>query len=364
MARTPLAPSRRTIGAALLAWYDRHARVLPWRARRGERPDPYRVWLSEVMLQQTTVATVGPYFARFLARWPDVASLASAPREDVLSAWAGLGYYARARNLHACAQAVLRDHGGRFPDEEAKLRALPGIGAYTAGAIAAIAFDRPALAVDGNVERVVARLAAIDSPLPRAKAAIREFLQGCRPTRRPGDFAQALMDLGATICVPRAPRCSACPVARACVARHGGSPERFPVRPAKRPRPLRHGVAFVLLRKSDGAIWLTRRSETGMLGAMCGVPTTAWTPLPPDDDELARSRPSRGLWRVCAPEVRHGFTHFELALRVAVGVGRPRAPESGHWCPPTELDGAGLPTLFRKVVALARRQEKDLFTTR
>jgi A/G-specific adenine glycosylase len=340
-------------GTRLLAWYDRHARTLPWRVPPGQRPDPYRVWLSEIMLQQTTVVTVGRYFGRFLARWPDVRALAAAPREEVLREWAGLGYYARARNLHACAQRVVADHGGAFPDTLPALRALPGIGPYTAGAIAAIAFGRRELAIDGNVERVMTRLAAIDAPLPAAKPAIRARAAALMPARRPGDFAQALMDLGATICTPRAPACGACPLRAACKAAAAGDPARFPVKAAKPGRPLRRGTAFVL-RDSSGAVWLTRRPATGLLGGMLQVPTTAWSGEGPTSADLAAGRPGpAAIWRRLETPVRHGFTHFELELTVEIASATGSPPGEGDWCPAAALARAGLPTVFRKVVAAA-----------
>ena len=249
-------PDRRPqdVAPLLLAWYDRHARVLPWRAPPGATAEPYVVWLSEIMLQQTTVAAVGPYFERFLARWPDVRSLAAAPLDDVLTAWAGLGYYARARNLHACARQVAESLGGRFPDNESDLRALPGIGAYTAAAIAAIAFDRKATVVDGNVERVVARLFALETPLPKAKKPLHALAESLTPDRRPGDYAQAMMDLGATLCLPRRPKCPLCPLQETCLARRAGLAEALPRRSPKPERPTRRGIAF----------WLTDRA-----GAVC-----------------------------------------------------------------------------------------------
>ncbi len=341
-----------SLGAILLRWYDRHARVLPWRAPPGIRQDPYRVWLSEIMLQQTTVATVGPYFMRFLAQWPDIRALAAAPREEVLRAWAGLGYYARARNLHACAQIVAADRGGRFPDTEAELRALPGIGPYTAGAIAAIAFDRRSAAVDGNVERVIARLAAIDTPLPRAKPEIRAVVERLMPATRPGDFAQAMMDLGAGICAPRAPACSLCPWQPACRAATLRDPGRFPVKPARPKRPLRHGVAFVLLNARD-EVWLMRRPERGLLAGMMQVPTTDWTTEPPDIDEIARVRPHARRWRRLPEPVRHIFTHFELDLVVEMARAQQQPRGDGQWWPLPRFAQAGLPTVFRKAVAAA-----------
>ncbi|MBI3453872.1 MAG: A/G-specific adenine glycosylase [Rhodospirillales bacterium] len=337
--------------AALLAWYDRHARILPWRARPGARPDPYRVWLAEIMLQQTTTATVGPYFRKFLDRWPTVADLAAAAQRDVLAAWAGLGYYARARNLHKCAQVVARNLGGRFPDDEDTLRALPGIGPYTAAAVAAIAFGRRAAAVDGNVERVMSRLYAIAEPLPGAKTAIRRAAAALVPAQRPGDYAQAAMDLGATICTPRKPRCGLCPWAGACAARALGDPERFPYKAPKGDKPARQGAAFVLF---DGvAVWLRRRPEKGLLGGMMAPPSTAWQAAPVADAVARRAAPPGTGWCKLPGAVRHGFTHFDLEL--AVWIGRPgrRKPADGEWWPVERLGEAGLPTLMRKVVAHA-----------
>src|SRR5512143_3817114 len=259
----------------LLAWYDRHRRTMPWRAPAGERTEPYRVWLSEIMLQQTTVATVGDYFRRFVERWPTVEALAGAPLDEVLSAWAGLGYYARARNLHACARAVAEQQDGRFPEDEAGLLALPGIGRYTAAAIQAIAFDRPASAVDGNVERVIARLFAIETPLPDAKPEIQARGARLVPEARAGDYAQAMMDLGATVCTPRNPRCVICPLMANCRARKLGIAEELPRRAPKVAKPTRRGLAFVLARK-DGAILLRKRPTKGLLGGMDEVPSSAW----------------------------------------------------------------------------------------
>jgi A/G-specific adenine glycosylase len=350
---TETKPIDRALGARLLAWYGRNARTLPWRAPPGRRQDPYRVWLSEIMLQQTTVAAVGGHFARFLARWPDVGALAAAPRDEILREWAGLGYYARARNLHACAQRVVAEHAGRFPSTAEALRGLPGIGPYTAGAIAAIAFDAREVAVDANVERVVARLAAISVPLPAAKPAIRAHTAAMMPARRPGDFAQALMDLGATVCTPRAPSCGSCPLRAACAAARQGRPELYPVKPPKPVRPLRRGVAFVL-RDDSGAVWLTRRAESGLLGGMVQVPTTDWSEPGPADAAIAAARPAAaGPWRALARPVRHVFTHFELELAVETA-RTARAPDgSGRWCAPAEIPRAGLPTVFRKAVAAA-----------
>lgn len=339
----------RALARALLAWYDENRRVLPWRAPPGQTPDPYRVWLSEIMLQQTTVAAVASYYRRFLEKWPDVHALAGAELDDVLREWQGLGYYARARNLHACAREVSGKRDGRFPETDAALRALPGIGAYTAGAIAAIAFDQPAAAVDGNAERVLARLFAITTPLPAAKTELRARALQLVPGARAGDFAQAMMDLGATLCTPRAPACCLCPWGADCAASAKGIAERLPRRAAKRARPLRHGVAFFLTR-ADGAIWLRRRKETGLLGGMMEIPSTPWREEPWNRGEAARLAPAAAKWRSIAGTIRHGFTHFELALRVmAGGVGR-RRPRGGRWVRPDDLASAALPTVMRKVI--------------
>ena len=303
----PVAPSQ--LARMLLDWYDRHRRRLPWRAAPGVPSDPYRVWLSEIMLQQTTVPVVVGYFQRFLARWPTLEALTQAELDDVLHAWQGLGYYARARNLHACAQHVLADHGGRFPPEEKALRALPGIGRYTAAAIAAIAFDRPATVVDGNVERVMARLRAVETPLPTAKSRLYTLAAELTPETRPGDYAQALMDLGATVCTPRNPGCLACPWRDACEGRARGMAETLPRRAPKRPRPLRYGVSFWLMR-ADGAVLLRRRPETGLLGGMIELPTTPWRSGTVDSGGGHSSRaggaPVAGAARAGAPRL-HPF---------------------------------------------------------
>jgi A/G-specific adenine glycosylase len=341
--------------ADLLAWYDRHRRVLPWRAAPGERPDPYRVWLSEIMLQQTTIKAVMPYFARFTARWPNVHALAAAPLDDVLKLWAGLGYYARARHLHACAKVVVERHGGCLPQSEAALAALPGIGPYTAAAVAAIAFDAPAAAVDGNVERVVARLFAITEELPRAKAEIRRLTQALLPAARAGDFAQALMDLGATICTPKAPACAFCPWMGACAARRRGDPETFPVKAPKKQGRLRRGAAFVLLR-SDGFVLLRTRPPTGLLGGMSEVPTTRWTPDFDGGAEIApRLRRVQPKWRRRPGVVAHVFTHFplELVVYTAEVVSQTAAPDGARWVALAELADEALPNVMRKVLAHA-----------
>jgi A/G-specific adenine glycosylase len=336
----------------LLTWYDRHRRVLPWRAARGETPDPYRVWLSEIMLQQTTVKTVGPYFSRFVTKWPDVRSLAAAPLEDVLRAWAGLGYYARARNLHACAKAVVKDHAGQFPADENALRALPGIGAYTAAAIAAIAFDRRAMPVDGNIERVVARLFAVEEELPAAKPRIKRIADTLTPAYRPGDFAQAMMDLGATICTPQRPACALCPLNGGCEARRRGDPEIFPVKAPKRTGALRKGVAFFVLR-ADGKVLLRSRPAKGLLGGMTEVPTTEWSCDFDWRSALASAPFAKANWKKLPGSVTHVFTHFPLEL-VVYSAEVPRnttAPNGARWTAISDLGGEALPTLMRKVLA-------------
>ena len=343
------------LSADLLAWYDRHRRKLPWRALPGERPDPYRVWLSEIMLQQTTIKAVVPYFARFTARWPSVRALAAAPLEDVLKLWAGLGYYARARHLHACAKAVVERHGGHFPQSQAALAALPGIGPYTAAAIAAIAFDAPAAAVDGNVERVVARLYAIAAELPAAKAEIRRLTARLVPAERAGDFAQALMDLGATICTPKTPTCALCPWRSACAARRRGDPEAFPLKAPKREGRLRRGAAFVVLR-SDGFVLVRSRPPKGLLGGMTEVPTTQWTHDFDGGLELApRLGRAQPRWRRLAGVVTHTFTHFPLELFVYLAELAPdaTAPPGARWVRRADLADEALPNLMRKVLAHA-----------
>ena len=344
--------SAETIPAALLRWYDANARVLPWRSPPGAAaPDPYRVWLAEVMLQQTTVAAVVPYYARFLSRWPTVGALAAAADAEVMAAWAGLGYYARARNLLGCARAVAA-RGGQFPATEAELRALPGLGAYTAAAVAAIAFGEPAAVVDANIERVIARLDAIALPLPRARKPIRARVAAFTPARRPGDFAQALMDLGATICTPRQPKCLLCPLAGHCHGRTAG-PERFPVKPAKPVKPQRLGTAYWIGR--DGAVWLVQRVGRGMLGGMRALPDDGWSVR----GDGAAAPPLAGPW-TSVGSVRHGFTHFGLDLQLLLYSGSDWASlgaQAGEWWPLDRLGEAGLPTLFAKAARLALAQE-------
>jgi A/G-specific adenine glycosylase len=348
----PKAPDPKT----LLAWYDRHRRKLPWRAAPGERADPYRVWLSEIMLQQTRVSAVLPYYGKFLARWPDVHALAAAPLDEVLKVWAGLGYYARARNLHACARAVVERCGGAFPGEERELRTLPGIGRYTAAAIAAIAFGRRTSPVDGNVERVVARLYRVETVLPEAKPEVRQLAEALTPQRRAGDFAQAMMDLGATICTPIGPACAVCPWLSACGARAAGDPDDFPRRRPKPAGKLRRGAAFVVLR-DDPALLVRSRPPRGLLGGMTELPTTDWT-TQFDEASACAAAPVIARWRRIPGVVTHTFTHFPLELVVyatRLASGTP-PPVDMRFVALDRLSEEALPNLMRKVVALADRE--------
>ena len=345
--------------AVLLAWYDRHRRVLPWRASAGERANPYKVWLSEIMLQQTTVRVVAPYYARFLARWPTVEALAKASLDDVLRSWAGLGYYARARNLHACAKEVAARHGGIIPRDVEVLRVLPGIGDYTAAAIAAIAYDASAVPVDGNVERVVARLFAVEEALPAAKPVIKQLAASLLPANRNGDFAQALMDLGATICSPKRPACALCPWTEACLACARGDQETFPRKTPKREGKMRRGAAFVVLR-ADGRMLLRRRPEKGLLGGMSEVPGSEWThDFKPADALAAAPRfRARAIWRRLPGGVDQVFTHFPLRLIVffAQLPRSTRAPGGMRWERVANLPGEALPNVMRKVIAHALKE--------
>ncbi len=338
---------------ALLAWYDRHARDLPWRVSPADRaagivPDPYRVWLSEIMLQQTTVAAVKPYFDRFTARWPTVVDLANAEDGDVMAAWAGLGYYARARNLLKCARVVASDHKGRFPADHAALLALPGIGRYTAAAIASIAFDQRAVVVDGNVERVMARIFDEHTPLPGAKGILTDFAEDLTPKARPGDYAQAVMDLGATICTPKRPACGLCPWRPDCAAQKAGTAEGLPRKTPKAPKPIRLGHVY-LAQRTDGALLLERRPDTGLLGGMLAWPSTDWgdapQPAPPLDAD----------WLRLEAEARHTFTHFHLRLAISVARVPPDAtPDRGFFVERPDFQPSDLPTVFRKAFDLAR----------
>ncbi len=351
--------SGRTIADTLLAWYDGERRVLPWRAAHAATPDPYHVWLSEIMLQQTTVKAVGPRYAAFLRRWPSVQALAEAELGQVLAAWAGLGYYARARNLHACAREVVARHCGEFPNSETALKSLPGIGDYTAAAIAAIAFGARATPIDGNVERVVARLFAVTTPLPRAKPEIKALAESLTPTRRPGDFAQAMMDLGATLCTPRRPACGLCPLRLACRAYAEDLADRLPYREAKAERPVRKGTAFVVIR-ADGAVLLRERPLRGLLGGMLEPPSTPWTETLLTNALAREHAPVEAAWHEVPGLVRHTFTHFHLELEVwRADVGpAPRLtpaalPEACRWLDLGELGEAALPSVMRKVLSHA-----------
>jgi A/G-specific adenine glycosylase len=346
--------------ALLLDWYDRHRRKLPWRPPSGERADPYRVWLSEIMLQQTSVKTVGPYFEKFVARWPDVDALGRASLDDVLRMWAGLGYYSRARHLHACATAVRRDHGGAFPDTEEGLRSLPGIGTYTAAAIAAIAFGRRTMPVDGNIERVVSRLFAVEEPLPQAKPLIQRLattLLGASRAgdaeSRAGDSAQALMDLGASICTPKKPACVLCPLNEDCAARARGDQETFPRKAPKKTGALRRGAAFVVTRGDK--LLVRSRPEKGLLGGMTEVPTSHWLAAQDDKTALKQAPLLKGVtrWYRKAGVVTHVFTHFplELAVYTASVSTRTRAPQAMRWVPISTLADEALPNVMRKVIA-------------
>ncbi len=352
---------RRALAASLLAWYDRHRRELPWRAKPGETPNPYCVWLSEIMLQQTTVATVGGRFERFVTRWPNVAALAVASLDEVLHEWQGLGYYARARNLHACAKEVVARHGGRFPADEAALRALPGIGGYTAAAIAALAFNIPATPLDGNIERVIARLFAVEAPLPTSKPRLRELAATLTPGKRPCDYAQAAMDLGAMLCSPRRPKCVLCPWREACRARALGLAEVLPRKRAKPEKPRRFGVVFWVMRR-DGTVLLRRRPEQGLLGGMMEFPSTPWRDMPWTESAAAPEAPLRARWRALAGTVRHGFTHFDLELAVWLGTGPARSKAAGVWVRPADFPSLALPTLMTKVASLAIRATTRLET--
>jgi len=344
-------PNYPQIAEHLLDWYDRNARILPWRSPPGaNRASPYRVWLSEIMLQQTTVAAVIPYYQRFVERWPSVEALAAAEDGELMAAWAGLGYYARARNLLACARAVVRDHGGRFPATERELRALPGIGDYTAAAIAAIAFGERAVVIDANVTRVASRLFAFAAPLPAARNALRAHVDSITPVLRSGDFAQAMMDLGSMICTPAAPACIICPLRDDCAGRT--DPGRYPAKAPKPVRPERRGSIFWL--EQDGQVLLQRRPETGLLGGMLGLPSSPWT----DDDHGVAAAPVAGDW-TSAGEVRHVFTHFVLTATVFTLRSPDRPPlADGLWHPVGTLKDAGLPTLFKRAAGIAMKGER------
>lgn len=391
------------VSGALLSWYDRHRRVLPWRAPAGKRADPYHVWLSEVMLQQTTVAAVGPYFRDFLTRWPRVADLAAAPLDEVLAAWAGLGYYARARNLHKCAKVVAEELGGVFPDTAEALRQLPGIGVYTSGAIAAIAFDRPEAAMDANAERVVARLYALQEPLPGVKPKLIALGRGLVPEKRAGDFAQAMMDLGSAICTVKRPNCGQCPLSEMCEARDLGIAEILPVKGPKMVRPLKRGAAFVV-RDKTGAVLLVKRPEKGLLGSMLQPPLGPWAEEFPARAAALQQAPFEADWKKLSGVVRHGFTHFELEIEVWAAEVKTRptyswkeekihaetrrrgaintqgtdaagelevetlrasaSPREIFWVEAEKLGSVALPTVMKKIISHALADEGPLFARR
>ena len=341
----------RADSSVLLEWYDRHARSMPWRVpptdrKAGIAPDPYRIWLSEVMLQQTTVAAVKTYFNAFTTRWPTVIELANAEDADVMAEWAGLGYYARARNLLKCARVIANDYGGVFPADHDTLLTLPGVGPYTAAAIASIAFDLPATVVDGNVERVMARLFDEHTPLPNAKPILTEFARDLTPDQRPGDYAQAVMDLGATICTPRNPACGLCPWRTNCAAWENGTAAELPKKQPKKRKPTRHGIVY-LARRVDGAWLLEQRPDSGLLGGMLGWPGSDW------GDDPQPAPPIRAEWKTLNEEARHTFTHFHLRLTVQTSlVPMDRAPTVGQFVDPDQFDRASLPTVMRKAYDL------------
>lgn len=339
------------LGRTMLDWYDRHHRTLPWRAEPGETPDPYHVWLSEIMLQQTTVITVGPYFAAFLQRWPTVTALAKAELDDVLHAWQGLGYYARARNLHKCAKVVAAEYDGIFPDTEDGLLKLPGIGPYTAAAVAAIAFNRHSSPVDGNIERVISRLFALETPLPDVKPEIKQKSAALTPSDRPGDYAQALMDLGATICTPRNPACGICPWQTPCDGRKSGLAPDLPKKRKKPAKPTRVGYAF-WIRRDDGKILVRRRPEKGLLGGLYEVPGSDWRTIDTPDDVMLSEAPIKAKWTELDGTVGHTFTHFHLDVTVLATELTTTECEKldGSWTTIDGLSDFALPTLMKKIV--------------
>jgi A/G-specific adenine glycosylase len=353
--------------AKLLAWYDIHRRVLPWRAppsskNGGRKADPYRVWLSEIMLQQTTVQAVAGYYRKFLERWPTVRDLAAAPQDQVLAAWAGLGYYARARNLHAAAKMVADEMGGTFPATAAGLRELPGVGSYTAGAISAIAYDERQAAMDANAERVIARLYAVETPMPKAKAELHAHAMALVPERA-GDFAQALMDLGSAICTPKRPACANCPLMENCAARKRGIQEQLPVKAPKIARPLKRGAAFVVTDRS-GAVLLMKRPDKGLLASMLEPPLGPWTDSFPSKAAVLKQAPFEAAWQKRAGLVRHGFTHFELEVEVYAASLPKRPPVEGRWVAQEKLRDVELPTVMRKIVQHGLDEGGPLFAAK
>ena len=335
----------------LLAWYDIHRRKFPWRAEPDKDPNVYYVWISEIMLQQTRTTTAIPYFNRFITRWPTLKALACAPRDEVLHAWSGLGYYARARNLHACAQALVKLHGGSFPSSVKDLRSLPGIGPYTAAAISAIAFNQPAVVIDANVERIMARLFTIPKPTSQAKPQIKKLALKIFPAERPGDFAQGLMDLGAQVCTPKNPVCGDCPWSGGCTANKSGNPEWWPIRNPKPPKKTRFGIVF-WVENPSGEILLRKRPDRGMLGGMTEIVSSEWLMQPIPVNQITKHAPIPDLhWAPIGAKVRHTFSHFQLELRVYKAKSIIQ-PHGAFWCPPEKLDSQPLPTLMKKIVAL------------
>jgi len=337
----------------ILKWYDMHARALPWRAKQGLVPEPYHVWLSEIMLQQTTVATVKAYFEKFCRLWPSVETLAAARQEEVLKEWAGLGYYARARNLHKCAGVISQEFGGKFPTTEAELKKLPGVGGYTAAAIASIAFNEPAAVVDGNIERIISRCFRIKLPLPAAKKPIKAQVAKLTPKQRSGDFAQAMMDLGASHCRPKNPNCMLCPVQSNCAAQKAGDMEAYPVKAPKKVKPTRRAVSFWL--EHEGHVLLERRPDNGLLGGMPGLFSTPWVECDkiPASVEFVKHAPSTAEWAVTNGIAKHTFTHFHLeTMLVQASIKIRLNIENGFWHPVTALPDVGFPTVFKKIAAL------------
>jgi A/G-specific adenine glycosylase len=354
-ARSRPKPKLSSLASRLLAWWDIHRRALPWRARSGESPDPYAVWLSEILLQQTTVAAATPYFHRFITRWPRVEDLAAAPIEEVMRSFAGLGYYSRARNMHRCAQEIAR-RGGVFPKDEASLRMLPGIGAYTSAAMAAIAFNGQASPVDGNIARIIARLGALPRPIKEARSEIAATAVALTPPDRPGDFAQALMDLGATICTPRSPDCPACPIKADCAASASGDPQAFPRRALKTPRPLRKGAAF-FAKAPNGSVLMRTRAPKGLLGGTVELPGAGWS-VDFDVGDAPKYAPVRAAWRRLPGVVEQAFTHFTLQLTIYAAQADAEAATDGcYWVAEAEIDGLALSGVMAKALAYARRYE-------
>ena len=353
---------KRDLSQRLLDWYDVHRRTLPWRAPKGRRADPYKVWLSEIMLQQTTVQAVPGYYRKFLERWPTVRDLAAAPQDQVLAAWAGLGYYARARNLHAAAKVVANEMGGKCPASAESLRELPGIGSYTAGAIAAIAYDERLAAMDANAERVIARLYAVETPMPKAKPELHALCQPMVPDRA-GDFVQALMDLGSAICTPKRPNCGQCPWESDCLARKRGIQEQLPVKAPKMVRPLKRGAAFVVTDRT-GAVLLVKRPDKGLLASMLEPPLGPWEEVFPSKAKALKQAPFEAEWKKRAGLVRHGFTHFELEIEVYAAHLSKRPKTPGDWVPRDELGEVALPTVMRKIVEHGLDEGGPLFALR